>query len=489
MNLYTKIRSLGSEENSTIEHRISHFFMIGLCSLMMISCESLIGIDPPRNELVMETVYEDDSSANAAIMGIYGEMIAQSGQFASGSYGSVTFLSGLSSDDFVHYTNVADRAAFNTNSLTPGNTLVTNGIWGKAYYFIHHVNAILEGVASSEMLSEGMAQQLEGEAKFIRAFSHFYLVNLFGDVPLVTTTDFRVNSEISRSPIEEVYEQIVSDLKDAQRLLPEDYTFADGERVRPNAWAATALLARTYLYMEDWANAESEAIKVINNTGLYRLEPNLNDVFLGSSEEAIWHMTSVVGGLNTNEGFLFVLQGGPPQSGMGQVAMNPALANAFEPGDDRRENWVNANILGPDTYYFPYKYKVVFDFQGVSDERSTVIRLAELYLIRAEARAHQGNITGANSAESDLNIIRNRANLANTTASTRPEMLDAIMQERRVELFTEWGHRWLDLKRTDQADEVLGPVKANWTSTDVLYPIPRQELENNQSLIQNPGYN
>lgn len=471
------------------KNRIRHLFIISFCSLIIISCEGLIGIDPPRNELVMETVYEDDSSAESAIMGIYGEMITQSGQFASGSYGSVTFLSGLSGDDFVHYTNVADRAAFNTNSLAPNNSLLTNGIWGKAYSFIHQANAILEGIALSDGLSDEIVRQLEGEAKFIRAFCHFYLVNLFGDVPLVTTTDYRVNSDIGRSDREIVYDQIISDLKDAQNLLPEDYTFTNGDRVRPISWAATSLLARAYLYTEEWEDAEIEASKVINNTALYRLEPNLNDVFLGTSEEAIWHMTPVTGGLDTNEGFLFVLQNGPPQSGMGQVALNPDLANAFESGDQRHEDWVNANVLGPDTYHFPFKYKVVFDFQNETDERSTVIRLAELYLIRAEARARLGNVTGEESAESDLNAIRNRANLGETTASTPDEMLEAIMQERRFELFTEWGHRWLDLKRTGRADDVLGPVKDNWQSTDVLYPIPRQELENNLNLTQNPGYN
>lgn len=460
--------------------------LAAFCSIVLTSCEDLIGVDPPKHELVTETVYEDDASAEAAVMGIYGEMIAQSGQFASGSYGSVTFLSGLSGDDFVHYTNVADRAAFNTHSLTPSNTLLTEGIWGKAYNFIHHANAILKGIAASENLSPKMAGQLEGEAKFIRAFCHFYLVNLFGNVPLVKTTDYRINSELPRESADIVYEQIINDLKDAQQLLPEDFEFAGGERVRPNAWAATALLARTYLYTEDWINAEAEATKVINNTSLFNLEPNLDDVFLGSSEEAIWHMSPVTGGLNTNEGFLFILQGGPPQSGFGQVAMNPDLANAFEEGDLRRENWVNANVLGPNTYYYPYKYKVVFDFQNEHDERSVVFRLAELYLIRAEARTRQGNVAGA---ASDLNTIRQRANLDNTTAATADKMLDAIMQERRFELFTEWGHRWLDLKRTGRADEVLGATKENWESTDILYPIPRRELENNLNLTQNPGYN
>ena len=115
-----------------------------------------------------------------------------------------------------------------------------------------------------------------------------------------------------------------------------------------------------------------------------------------------------------------------------------------------------------------------------------VLRLAEQYLIRAEARAQQNNISGS---QSDLNLIRNRAGLVNTAANDKTALLTAIEHERQVELFTEWGHRWLDLKRTNRADAVLGPIKApNWQPTDMLYPIPQTQIANDPNVHQNPGY-
>ena len=116
-----------------------------------------------------------------------------------------------------------------------------------------------------------------------------------------------------------------------------------------------------------------------------------------------------------------------------------------------------------------------------------VLRLAEQYLIRAEARAEQNNLTGA---VADLNIIRNRAGLPNTTAVTQGDILTAIMHERQVELFSEWGHRFFDLKRTGQANTVLGAIasKQPWNTNQLLYPIPVSETTNDAFLQQNPGY-
>ncbi|MBC7851372.1 MAG: RagB/SusD family nutrient uptake outer membrane protein, partial [Chitinophagaceae bacterium] len=110
---------------------------------------------------------------------------------------------------------------------------------------------------------------------------------------------------------------------------------------------------------------------------------------------------------------------------------------------------------------------------------------AEQYLIRAEARAKLNDLTGAIS---DLNTIRNRAGLANTIAVSQQNILNAIAEERRTELFGEWGHRWFDLKRTGKINEVMNALKANWKATDALWPIPIDQLKANPALVQNPGY-
>ena len=159
---------------------------------------------------------------------------------------------------------------------------------------IYKSNAIIEGLSSSSGVSENLKNQLMGEAKFVRAFCHFYLVNLWGDVPLILTTDYKTNNSILRTEKGQVYQQIIADLKDAQGLLANDYSFSDNQRIRANSAVATALLARVYLYKEDWANAEAEATAVINNTAQYNLEPNLANVFRTTSKEAILQMWSQI---------------------------------------------------------------------------------------------------------------------------------------------------------------------------------------------------
>jgi hypothetical protein len=165
--------------------------------------------------------------------------------------------------------------------------------------------------------------------------------------------------------------------------------------------------------------------------------------------------------------------------------------NAFEPGDLRLSNWVREVSLtgGPSavTYYFPAKYTA----PAASDENEITLRLAEVYLIRAEARAQLSDITGA---QSDLDMVRTRAGLSNTTATDAAGLLDAILRERRVELFTEGASRFFDLKRTGTIDPVMtafAPTKirvATWSHFMQLFPIPLNDLIQDPNLTPNPGY-
>jgi hypothetical protein len=165
-------------------------------------------------------------------------------------------------------------------------------------------------------------------------------------------------------------------------------------------------------------------------------------------------------------------------------AITNGLLNAFEPSDLRKENWVKANVVNNETFYYPYKYKVRTNTPIT--EYLVVFRLAEQWLIRAEANARQNKLQ---SALDDLNIIRKRAGLPDANANTKDELLLAIEGERQKEFFAEWGHRWFDLKRTERANAILAPIKApNWQPTDVLYPLPFQEIQRNTALIQNEGY-
>jgi len=321
--------------------------------------------------------------------------------------------------------------------------------------------------------------RFKGQALFVRAYFHSLLVNIYGDIPYITTTDYRENNEVSRLPLVDVYDNIITDLTDAVDLL-EVMEGNSGERVLPGQDVAKALLARMYLYTEQWELAASMATDLIDT---YSLEMDINHIFLKASPETIWQLKPGDTPRNTQEANQLVIQFIP-----GQIyALSDTFLQAFEAGDLRYTNWVGSisNTDNTVTLHFAHKYKALFT-ETESLEYSILFRLAEQYLIRAEARAHLGSIPGA---QEDINAIRNRAGLANTLANNISDVLEAIIHERRVELFTEQGHRWFDLKRTGNASEVLSSIKPNWQGTDILFPIPETELETNPNLLpQNSGY-
>jgi hypothetical protein len=439
------------------------------------SCESFLEVDLPKSKVASELVFSDDVTATSAIIGIYHDMINAGPSFANGSFQSVTALSGLSADELSVFNKLTfNLVEFEKNAVTAENEYALS-LWTSMYKTIYQSNAVIEGLNNSQAVSSAVKNQLRGEALFVRAFTHFYLVNLFGDVPLITTTDYTKNASVSRTPAATVYEQIVDDLILAQGLLNEEYLtieddFVTKSRARPNKYAAAALLARVYLYMEDWQNAETQATQVISNTSMYELITEVDQVFLISTKEAIWQLRPVAPNYNTLEGADFII---PIGSAPRYYELKDQLLDAFEADDKRLASWVS-NI---DTLYFPFKYKIQ---QGSTlTEYSMVLRLGEQYLIRAEARAQLDNISGA---QDDLNMIRDRAGLDDTPANDKALLLLAIENERHVELFTEWGHRWLDLKRTGRADAVLGPIKSDWAPGDQFYPIPQSEINKNPNL-------
>ena len=445
----------------------------------LFSCKKFITIDPPRDQITSTVVYSNDATAIAVIRGIYSQMT--NGNFASGGASSITLLSGLSADELTNYQTNADYIAFYTNTLNSTNSLSMN-LWAEPYQYINNANAAIEGLMNSTGVTLSTKNELIGEAKFIRAFCHFYLVNLFGDVPLILTTDYTKNAIASRTPQFQLYKQIISDLIDAQNSLASDFSFSNGERDQPNKWAATALLARVYLYTGDWVNAALQAESVINNSGIFALDSDLNSVFLKNSTETIWQLKPIGGTINTNEGSIFI-----PVSTPLYAALSNQLLNSFELNDNRKIKWINNLTVGNTTYYYPFKYKIR---QNSSlSEYSMVLRLAEQYLIHAEARAQQNDISGA---QADLNIIRNRAGLPNTSASTQSTILTAVLHERQVEFFAEWGHRWLDLKRTANVDAVMGIVTqqkgGSWNAYWQWYPISQSDILNDKNIIQNLGY-
>lgn len=476
------------------------FSWLLLAILMLTGCKKLVDPGSPVSSSRVEGVFDSEASAAAALTGIYTTLSStNTTDFTGRCFSNISLYPSLSADELTSslttdtkYSPYYKNALH--NSLVSAFNFVTAEYWRIIYPFVYAANSAIEGLEKSD-INATVKRQLMGEAKFIRAFCYFYLVNLFGDVPLLTTSDWQINAYATRTPVAQVYAQIIADLKEANILLSENYLAGDllrttTERVRPTKWAAAALLARAYLYTGDWVKAEAQATLVISNTTLFSL-PVPASAFLKATKEAIWQLKPV--GLtagpdnNTGDGELFVLPAGGPNNS-NPVYLSNNFVNSFEPNDLRRTNWVGSVTAGVTTYYYPFKYKVG-NVIAPQTEFPVILRLGEVYLIRAEARAQQNNIAGA---QADINAIRTRAGLPNTTAADKASLLTAVMQERKVELFTEWGQRWFDLKRTGTVDAVMSvatPLKGGtWQSTDQLYPIPLTELNLAPQLVQNPGY-
>lgn len=463
------------------------FLLIAWLLLLCSSCKKFVQIPPPKDELVTSTVFGDSASATAAVLGIYINMISNGGIMD----GSLSIYTGLSSDELIAPGAGAfnpDYLQFYENALTSSNGTNESSIWGITYRQMYAVNACIEGLSTSNRLGASVKNELLGEAKFVRAFMYFNLVNLFGAVPLELSTDYQVNARFARVSVDSVYIQIVKDLTDAESLLnPNSNQLGD---TRPDLYADLALLSRVYLYEQNWNMADSIS-NIVIQSGQYQLVSGLDSVFLPGSTEAIWQLIPVLTNQETPEGVDYI----PFSSYRApQYAINSFLLNAFENGDNRRVNWLDSISINGQVYYYPYKYKLGVDFNTTPLEHTTVLRLAEQYLIRAEAEAN-GAGGGVNTALADLNVIRTRAGLANYAGATdQGSILTAIYHERQVELCIEWGHRWFDLKRTGLLNTVMGAdgdctaKGGTWSPNAALYPIPLSQFVLNPSLIQNPGY-
>lgn len=373
--------------------------------------------------------------------------------------------------------------------------------WANSYEMISNANLILSKIPEVELSNEA-ATRIEAETKMLRAFAYFQLVRFFGDVPLKTTTVSSIDETLSdRASQSEVYELIVSDLLFAEANLPSVYP----EEGRAYSWAASALLARVYLTMagnplnltENFAKARDKALEVINN-GPFELMVDYAEAFHNHTytKESIWSVTQLPTGEASN--YLMWWSVGNPGNEYGPI--NPNFIASFTPGDRRREWGVKDEIVNSQTgevyLNFPHFNKFVDQEivdQGITGQGTRVsgfqvpiVRLAEMYLVAAEA---ENEISGPANALQHINVIRNRAGIPDLDSSiSQNDFRYAVFQERRWELHFE-GQGWFDLKRTnnfhlvDDARTLTIPT-GTWNNT---FPLPDWETISN-NIPQNPPY-
>ena len=440
-------------------------------------CSNFAEVDLPSSQLTSDAVFQNKATAEAAMVDIYSKIRDRG--LLTGFPSGLSRQLGLYADELQYYgTSGTAQDNFYQNTLLATGPEIAE-LWNSSYNQIYAANSVIKGISGSVSLSASDSEQLTGEALFVRAMIHFYLVNSFGPIPYVTETDYKKNGSLHKTPENEVYRFIKEDMQQAANLLPVNYVGTD--RVRPNKAAAQAMLARICLYMELWEEAANYASAVLNQKELYIWPVPLDLVFLKDSRSTIWQLMPVTAGRNTYEANINIFTQGPPPS----AAISSELLNAFSSKDQRKAQWIKAVTNGSSTWYHPYKYKKQSS-TAASVEYSIVLRLSEQYLIRAEARAHYGDLIGA---KEDLNRIRNHAGLENTAALTSSEIIDAVLAERRLELFTEHGHRFFDLKRTGRLNTTLSSVKPQWKNTSRQLPLPESELLLNTNLNpQNEGY-
>lgn len=462
--------------NFDIKYRNILIVTAGLVLLSAASCKKFIDLKTPVNSVSPDNAFVDSSTATSVILGLYSGLVSQNQ--TGGTANTVGFLStalGAMSADEAYSLN-ASFDAFRTNTLAANTPGASVSLWNGLYIRIARANYAIAGISAATNLSAALKNQLLGEAKFIRAWCYFYLVNFWGKSPLVLSTDALTTGLLPGASVEDVYKQIVQDLTEAKAVLKPAYPST--ERARANVYVVSAFLARVYFYQQNWPAAETEATNVIGSNG-YGIVMDLNNVFLNNSNETIWQ-SSLLGSSGIPQtifGSEFLPSGTTPT-----YVLYDTLANTFEEGDQRKVNWTQSISYLSKTYYYPYKYKVKTTSAG--KEYPILIRLSEMYLIRAEARANQDKLL---DAQADLKEVRQRAGLT-TTAETKEELLAALEHERWVELFTEFSDRWFNLKRLNKATAVLSKIKPDWKPFQQLYPIPPAARKSNPNLDNNPEY-
>ena len=440
------------------------------------SCENLLEPDPV-NAVSDESPIFDKASSETALRGVYRQLAS------SGYYGeNYVTLGYFPSGDIKNLTTGGAANLVNVNFRADDSNF--NSSWIAIYSTINRANHVITKVPNVQdpLLTQALKDQYVGEAKFIRALAYFDLARAWGGVQLVLepTISLENKPKISRSTLTETYAQVQKDLEDAELLLPDAVN-----RIRATKRTVWALRARLHLYKKEWALAEQYATKLIDKPADYTLLKPYSSWFAGNvvgTAESIFELQySAINPSTIRAQMQHPTKGGTyryaPNDKFVQLLNDPAISGG-------RKALISSVTQGGTTLWFGNLY-----YRLPATDPAYIFRIAEMYLIRAEARAQLNNLSDSTGALSDLNKVRDRAEIAPSTAITKDEILLAIENERRVEFAWE-GHRWFDLVRTGRAKTVLEGLDSNTKvdANELLFPIPTVQLQLDPLLTPNPGY-
>ena len=446
------------------------FILPLLFILLFASCKKFLAIQPVDSVSDQVTIV-DAASAQTAVRGVYRSLASDN------YYGSLFQTFGYLPGDNVQWTGSQSIIQqYISHNITADNGNLES-VWAGIYATINGANHVIAKVPAvvDPTLTPALRNQLTGEGYFIRALAYFDLARTWGGVPITLKPTLSATDKdtVPRSTVAQVYAQVLNDLNAADTLLPLPAT---QNPVRANRETVWALKARFYLYRQNWALAASYASQVIADTKNYTLLNPYSSFFTPASavatKESVFELSYSTTYTNGHRGYWQP----PANGGTRQWAPNDAfvaLVNDPLTGGNRSAlvAKTSAGLWYGNLYY-----------RSPATDPAYIIRIAELYLIRAEAAAQQN--TNLSAAISDLNAVRNRAGLAGTTAATQADILLAIENERRIEFAFE-PHRWFDLVRTGRAAAVLGISDPN----KYVFPFPAAEVVLSKGLLsQNAGY-
>jgi hypothetical protein len=446
------------------------FLYIPFLLLVLCSCNKFLTVQPV-DSVSDEVTIVDANSAQTAVRGLYRSLAGNS------YYGTLFQTFGYLPGDNIQWTgsqSVIQQFISHTISADNGNL---ESVWTAIYATINGANHVIAKVpaVSDVTLTPALRNQLTGEGYFVRALAYFDLARVWGGVPIVLTPTLSASDKdkATKSTVDQVYAQVLSDLNAADSLLPLP---AGPNPVRANRETVWALKARYYLYRQNWPLAESYAGQVLADTKNYSLLTPYSAFFSPASavatRESVFELSysaTYTDGHGSN-------WEPPANNGTRQWAPNDvfiSLVNDPLVGGNRNAlvAKTSAGLWYGNLYY-----------RSPATDPAYIIRIAEIYLVRSEARAQQGKLS---DALSDLNAVRARSGLGASTVAAQADILLAIEKERRIEFAFE-PHRWFDLVRTGRAAAVLGITDPN----KYVFPIPVTEVTLSKgNLPQNPGYN
>ena len=497
--------------------------ILAILTMVSFSCGKEFVDLQPISDMNAGIFYKTEQDMNQAVMSPYSSLRSL--------YNQVFIYVGEVRSDNTTFSWVPGNSKDMTSIDNFGDVLLSdNGfvltVWNNAYNTILRSNVVLDNIDAVPFKDPKLKEQYKAEARFIRALMYFWLVRVYGDVPKVEKqVSVSEAYTLGRAPAQEIYDLIVADLTFAEANLPATYAAVDKGRV--TLGGAKGLLAKVYMTMAGYplkkgasyyALAEAKALEVINNPQ-YSLVSDykaLFDVTKKNSTESLFEVQYKKGGTSTgspwNNDFAPRFSNKevvPVGDKSGFNAPTPSISSAYEAGDPRKaismsDGYVSVATGKPVNEKYIKKYYDV-SFAGSDNDNNWIeLRLADIYLLYAEALVRQGKQPDV--ALTYLNKIRQRARSSTGSTpgiladykpfSSSAEFLLAIEKERRVELAFE-NQRWFDLVRTERAKDVMiqeqkeqtGFNPSTWSDNMLLFPIPLQVIQSNPEKIkQNPGY-